>query len=250
MKTITISNQKGGVGKTTTAQTLAVGLKNKGYKVLVVDSDPQKNLTDAFKCLDANKSLYNVYMGESIKECIFDTTSGVDILTGSKNLIDADTMFTSPNKHFILSDALEEIKPYYDYCIIDTPPHLAVLTTNALTCCDSVLIPMTADRFSIQGLSTILDNIGAIKKHLNPNITIDGVLLTKYSERTVLSRSLYNNIKKNTDNLGIKLYDATIRDATSIREAQTKQTNIFEYDKKSNVAKDYEKFINEYIKGE
>lgn len=124
MEIITISNQKGGVGKTTTAQTLAIGLLKKKYKVLLIDSDPQCNLTYSLNAMNNEKSLYNVYNGENIKNCIVETTQGVHLLSGNINLLNADKQYNDIGKEYILKKAIDEIKGYYDYIIIDTPPTL------------------------------------------------------------------------------------------------------------------------------
>ena len=124
MEIITISNQKGGVGKTTTAQTLAIGLLKKKYKVLLIDSDPQCNLTYSLNAMNNEKSLYNVYNGENIKNCIVETTQGVHLLSGNINLLNADKQYNEIGKEYILKKAIDEIKGYYDYIIIDTPPTL------------------------------------------------------------------------------------------------------------------------------
>ena len=124
MEIITISNQKGGVGKTTTAQTLAIGLYKKKYKVLLIDSDPQCNLTYSLNAMNKEKTLYNVYNGDDIKQCIIPTTRGVHLLSGDIKLINADKQYTDIGKEYILKKATDEIKQYYDYIIIDTPPTL------------------------------------------------------------------------------------------------------------------------------
>ena len=124
MEIITISNQKGGVGKTTTAQTLAIGLYKKKYKVLLIDRDPQCNLTYSLNAMNKEKTLYNVYNGDDIKQCIIPTTQGVHLLSGDIKLINADKQYTDIGKEYILKKATDAIKQYYDYIIIDTPPTL------------------------------------------------------------------------------------------------------------------------------
>jgi len=124
MEIITISNQKGGVGKTTTAHTLAIGLFKKKYKVLLIDSDPQCNLTYSLNAMNREKTLYNVYNGENIKQCITPTTQGVHLLSGDIKLLNADKQYTDIGKEYILKKAIDEVKQFYDYIIIDTPPTL------------------------------------------------------------------------------------------------------------------------------
>lgn len=126
--------------------------------------------------------------------------------------------------------------------------HYGILTINALTCSDSVVIPMQADIFSIQGLSNLQKQINAVKEYTNPNLKVKGVLLTKYQDRTILNRKLYYTIENATKQINISLFKATIREGVAIRESQTKQSNIFDYDPKGKVTKDYTDFINEFLK--
>ena len=195
-------------------------------------------------------TLYNVYTKEAdINACIYETMQGVDIIAGSIGLKNSDSVFTDVGREYILRDAIKDLKKNYDYVIIDTPPTLSLLTLNALTCSDDVIIPMQADIFSMQGLSQLIKQIEAIKKYTNNKIKVAGVLLTKYSERNILTRDLYKQIEKVTDDLGLHLFKSTIRDAILVKEAQAQKTNIIDADAKAKVTKDYISFINEYMKG-
>lgn len=195
-------------------------------------------------------TLYNVYTKEAdINACIYETMQGVDIIAGSIGLKNSDSVFTDVGREYILRDAIKDLKKNYDYVIIDTPPTLSLLTLNALTCSDDVIIPMQADIFSMQGLSQLIKQIEAIKKYTNNKIRVAGVLLTKYSERNILTRDLYKQIEKVTDDLGLHLFKSTIRDAILVKEAQAQKTNIIDADAKAKVTKDYISFINEYMKG-
>lgn len=247
MEIITVTNQKGGVGKTTTAQHLAIGLKNKGYRVLLVDSDQQTNLSYALNW-NYNASLYEAITKKiDTKDAIFHS-SQCDIIGGSLKLANADKEFCDTGKEFLFKEALEQIKDDYDYIIIDTPPALGTITVNALTCSDSVIIPAQTDVFSLTGLGQLNNLINTVKKYTNPNLKIKGILLTKYNDRTILNKNLKQTMKNASEQIGSKVYNTTIREATSIREAQTKKTNIFNYDMKSKVAKDYKDFVNEFLK--
>lgn len=195
-------------------------------------------------------TLYNVYTKEAdINACIYESMQGVDIIAGSIGLKNSDSVFTDVGREYILRDAIKDLKKNYDYVIIDTPPTLSLLTLNALTCSDDVIIPMQADIFSMQGLSQLIKQIEAIKKYTNNKIKVAGVLLTKYSERNILTRDLYKQIEKVTDDLGLHLFKSTIRDAILVKEAQAQKTNIIDADAKAKVTKDYISFINEYMKG-
>lgn len=249
MEIITVTNQKGGVGKTTTAHHLAVGLKKRGFKVLLVDSDQQGNLTYSLNC-NYNATIYDVIKGNiPAKEAIFHS-SQCDIIAGDVRLSRAEMELVDTGREYFLREALEPIKEEYDYIIIDTPPTLGILTVNALTCSDSVIIPAQADIFSLQGFGQLNNLINQVKKFTNHNLKIKGVLLTKYSDRTVLNKALKKSAKDVSKNINTKVFETTIREATSIREAQTKQLNVFDYEPKSKVAKDYESFVDEFLKTE
>ena len=247
MEIITVTNQKGGVGKTTTAQHLAIGLKKRGYKVLLVDFDQQGNLTYSLNC-DVKSTIYDVIKEEISAEQAICHSPECDIIPGNILLSKAEKEFTETGREYLLRNALEPIKDKYDYIIIDTPPTLGILTVNALTCSDSVIIPAQADIFSLQGFGQLNNLINQVKRYTNQNLTIKGVLLTKYSERTVLNRHLKDRAEKISEQINTKVFDSTIREATAIREAQTNKTNVFDYEAKSKVAKDYNSFIDEFLK--
>lgn len=247
MEIITVTNQKGGVGKTTTAQHLAIGLKNKGFRVLLIDADQQTNLSYTLNW-DYNISLYEVIKKQvNTKDAIFHS-SQCDVIGGNIKLANADKEFCDTGKEFLFKEALEQIKDDYDYIVIDTPPALGTITVNALTCSDSVIIPAQSDVFSLTGLGQLNNLINTVKKYTNPNLKIKGILLTKYNDRTILNKNLKQTMQNASEQIGSKVYNTTIREATAIREAQTKRTNIFNYDKKSKVAKDYMDFVNEFLK--
>lgn len=252
MKIITIANQKGGVGKTTTCQTLACGLARKGFKVLAIDCDSQRNMSFTFNAMNNTKSIFNVLLQEPIEEAIVKTNQKVDLIPSSEQLYVADSVFNQANDIYRLKVQLQKISNNYDYCIIDTPPTLNTITKNCLIASDSVIIPMHTDSFSMQGLSQLLATIEEAKtKQKEKNlkeVKVEGILLTEYNERTLLNRMLSNQIEKISKQTGLNVFKTTIRKGIVVGEAQNNQTNIFEINPKSNVAKDYDSFIKEYLK--
>lgn len=253
MVTVTITNQKGGVGKTTTAHILSAGLARQGFKVLAVDVDPQTNLTftAGIDPLESGVNLYNLMKKQaSSLQAVQPTKSGFSIIPGSLDLAGADMEFTKAGREYMLKEALEPLKEEFDFCIIDTPPTLGILTVNALTASQKVIVPMCADVYSLQGLSQLQGLIGNVQKYCNPSLTIDGLLLTKYSPRAVINRQLKESLQEVAEQLKTKVYTAAIREAVAIREAQLLQSDIFTEQPKANVTQDYTAFINEFLKGE
>ena len=249
MQVIAVTNQKGGVGKSTTALSLAFGLYNRGYKVLMLDTDPQSNtsFTMGIDLLNA-LTLYDVLKGEKIvQEVIFPVKMGLDIIPGNLSLALADIETTRPGREFVLKEMLESIKENYDYCVIDTPPSLGILTMNALTACESVVIPVQADVYSLQGTSQLSQTIQTVKRYCNPGLSIAGILITRYNGRAVLSKDITVMLEDIAQTLNTKVFETKIRECISIKEAQAQQTDIFEYAPKSNAAKDYNKLIDEIL---
>lgn len=238
---IAIANQKGGQGKTTTAQALATGARG---KVLAIDLDPQSNLTFSMGGNAADVGAYELITG-SVKasQSIQQTRQG-DIIAASSSLALADTTFTGRERTTALIDAIQPIKGKYDHIIIDCPPTLNTLLVNALTAADAVIIPLTADMYSLQGLYQLKQSIDAAKR-VNTGLTVGGALFIKHNFRTILSRDLTDVIKDKCRELDIPIYKTTIREGVAIREAQTQRMSIFEYAPKSKPAKDYKQLISE-----
>lgn len=249
MQIITISNQKGGVGKTTTAHALLTGLANMGYKVLALDADPQTNLTYTTGInMDDAPDLYNLLKKQaSFLEVVQQVKPGFDIIPGSLDLAGADMEFTAAGREYMIREALEPVKEKYDFCIIDTPPTLGILTVNALTASHKIIVPMAADVYSLQGLSQLQGMVENVKKYCNPGLTIDGLLLTKYSDRAIINRNLKDSLQQTATQLHTRLYKTTIREAVAVKEIQFLQSDIFTEYPKAKVTEDYKQFIKEFL---
>lgn len=245
----TIANQKGGVGKTTTASALATGLTAKGFKTLIVDIDPQSNMSYTFGADDQQASIYEVLKGTATPQEAIQHTKQGDIISSTLLLAGADMEFTDTGREYLLKSFIEPLKNIYSHIIIDTPPTLGILTINALTASDDVIIPMGADIFSLQGLSQLYITIEKVRKFCNPNLKIAGLLITRYSGRTILSRDLKEVIGEKAAQINASVFSSVVREGIAVKEAQTQQQSVFESAPKSNPAQDYMEFIEEYLKG-
>lgn len=248
-KVITFANQKGGVGKTTTAHIVSVGLVKRGYRVLACDLDPQANLSSVLG-IDVDGdivSIYELFEGDcDIKDAIVKTESGVDLLVGSLMMSGADRKYSATGDEYKIKEALEEVKSDYDYIIIDTPPALGVMSLNGLAATDYLTVVMTPDFFSGKGLKQLQATVDTTRKYLsNPGLKINGLLLTR-CDRTNLSSVISNDIEDEAKVLNTKIYRSRIRQGVAIRESQYLEMSIFDM-KDSAVLSDYEKFIDELL---
>lgn len=242
---ITIANQKGGVGKTTTAHALVTGLAAKGYKTLAVDTDPQSNLTVTMAADETQPGIYELLKRNvEPREAIQHTPQG-DIIGASLMLAGADIEFNSVGREYLLLEALEPLKQDYDFIVIDSPPTLGILTINALTAAADLIIPMGADAYSLQGLAQLYTTITTVKRRCNPNLKIAGVLITRYSGRAILSQDLRETIKRNAAQIGANTFETRIREGVAVKEAQIRQESI--YASRSNPSVDYRAFVDEYV---
>lgn len=248
---IAIANQKGGVGKTTTSNALVSGLKERGYKTLLVDTDPQSNATDTLHTGgQEDNTIYTVFTGESDPVDAVITTEQGDILPGDLRMSAADMQFVQQGREYILKKALTPLREKYDYIIIDSPPALGIITVNALTAADSILVPIIADRYSLQGLTQLSGTIATVREYSNPQLEIAGILLTRFNERTILARDIQDIIKEVADSWDTKVFKSTIRQSVALPESQTQQESIFTYAPESTTAEDYNSFIDEFLEGE
>ena len=253
MKTIIVANQKGGIGKTTTATAVASILNAKGYKTLLIDADQQGNSSDTYRAaIEGSATLFDVLLDEeriSLEEAIQHTESG-DIVASDPLLRKADEILNGdPEGLYRFQDALDELIGY-DFVIVDTAPSLNSILYNCLVAADDVLIPVTADRYGLQGLSQLNDTINAIKRRQNRNLKIIGLLLIKYNKRTLLSREVKVSLGEIAKSMHTKVFETTIRESTKAREAQAVRETLIHYDAKSTTAQDYSSFVDELLKEE
>ena len=249
METIAIIAQKGGTGKTTTAQALAAGLKNRGARVLLVDADPQGNLTYAMGKSTTRANLYSVLLEETTAQEAIQIIGSIGLIAASPLLATLDLILTQARKEYRLKKALNSIAGQYEYCIIDTPPALGILTTNALTASNGAIITAQADIFSLQGIGALSPIFQAIRSHTNPGLTIEGILLTRHNPRTIISREILSMLEETAQQMHTKVFNTTIRENTAIKEAQATRQDIYTYDSASNAAADYKAFIDELMRG-
>ena len=232
---------------------LASGLAQRGYKVIVVDLDPQCNLSlgSGADILNMDQTLYDVFKGTAdLPDLIQKTDLGYDLITGGLTLAGADMDFTQTGREFMLKEALDEIRTDYDFCIIDTPPTLGILTVNALTASDGVVIPLTADLFSLQGLSQLDLLMDRVRKYSNRDLKTEGLLITIHDERTNISKALSEKINQTAEKLGTRVFSHPIRRSVAVRESQTLMVDLFTEAPQANATKDYNSFIDEILKGE
>lgn len=255
MVTIAITAQKGGVGKTTTAQAIGTGLaKYYAARVLFIDMDAQGNLSRSMEADHAGTSgadALEVLTGRiAIADAIQHTPHG-DIVASSPLLSGADRepTLSRVGREYRLKKALEGIAGAYDYCILDTPPALSILTVNALTAADKVIIPAQADDYSLEALDRLNETIETVRTFCNTSLKVDGILLTRYNGRAVLGREIADLIAQAADRMGTRLYDTKVRECTAVKEAQAVREDIFSYAPRSNAAKDYRALLAEIAGG-
>lgn len=247
-KVISISNQKGGVGKTTTAGAIAAGFKLKEYKVLCVDLDPQSNLSfSAGAETEDCPTIYEILRGEAKTSFSIQKMPSFDIISSNILLSGIELEFTQTGREFLLKEALNTVKDKYDYIFIDTPPALSILTVNAFTASDYIIIPMNADIFSLQGIAQLSETIDRVRKYCNPNLKVEGIVLTKYNKRTILSREIKGTGELIAQQLNTNIFNSTIRSSVAIMEAQTNQQDIYNYSPKNAASQDYMDLVEELI---
>ena len=248
-KIISVANQKGGVGKTTTAVNLSASLAKKGKKVLLIDTDPQGNATSGVGVdKSVQFSVYDVLVdGVEMENTIQKTEiKNLEVCPSNINLAGAEVQLVSvKNREYRLKEKLDGIKDRYDYIIIDCPPSLGIVTLNAFTASDSVLVPLQCEYYALEGLGQLMNTVNLVKKHLNKGLDIEGALLTMYDARTNLSNQVVKEVK---NYFGEKVYKTIIPRNVKLSEAPSFGMPIMEYDPRSKGAKCYEKFAKELLK--
>ncbi len=245
---ITLTNQKGGVGKTSLAMNFGAWLHTKGNRVLMVDMDPQCSLTYSMGVDEPEVTICEVLQRQVAARNAIVKTEECDLLCASSKLSTADMMLTEIGKEYLLRDALATIADQYDYIVIDSPPTLGILTINILTAANHVVIPALADIFSLQGIGQLYSTICAVQKYCNPKLEITGIVLSRHTNRFLLSRELRNMIESTAEQIGTRVFEASIRESVTLREAQAMRQSVFKYAPRSNQTADYDRFAEECVR--
>lgn len=246
-KVISVANQKGGVGKTSTSINLSSSLAAAEKKTLLIDIDPQANSSSGLGVHNHAPSVYEVLIGElNIKDAILETfMPNLDLLPSNINLVGAEIeMVDMDNREKLFGEAIAEIRDKYDYIIIDCPPSLGLLTLNSLAASDSVMIPVQCEYFALEGLGQLLNTINIVKQHYNPNLTIEGVVLTMFDVRLRLSQQVADEVKKY---FGDKVFNTIIHRNVRISEAPSYGKPVILYDAVSTGSKNYIELASELL---
>jgi chromosome partitioning protein len=245
-KIVTLSNHKGGVGKTTSTINIGAALNQQGKRVLLIDLDPQANLTQSLRLLtaDSAQTIYGAIRGAATIKPI-QVAQGFDVVPSTLDLSGAEIELSGEaGREYILKELLEPLKHQYDFILIDSPPSLGLLTLNALSASDEVLIPLQAEYLATQGLSKLLEVVEKIQKRLNKALKIGGVFITQYDGRKVLNRNVADTVG---GHYGQYLLRAKIRDNVALAESPAAGLDIYRYSPKSNGAEDYTTLVNELL---
>lgn len=249
-KAIVVANQKGGVGKTTTSINLSASLAELGKKVLLIDVDPQGNATSGVGIdkNDVENSVYDIMLGEiSARECMIEVEEipGLFVIPSDVNLAGAEIeLIDTDDREYVLKNSIDYVKADFDFIIIDCPPSLNMLTVNAMTTADSILVPIQCEYYALEGISQLVHTIQIVQERLNPDLEIDGVVFTMYDARTNLSNDVVDTVK---DNLQARIYNTIIPRNVKLAEAPSNGLPINIYDPKSTGAESYRALAKEII---
>jgi chromosome partitioning protein len=244
-KVISISNHKGGVGKTTSAINIGAGLNKLGKKVLLIDLDPQANLSQSLGLIDQDRNIYGAIRGEYKLEPI-SILKGFDIIPSTLDLSGAEIELSGEaGREYILRELIDPLRGSYDFIIIDSPPSLGLLTINSFTASDEIFIPLQAQYLALQGLAKLMEVVDKIQKRLNKDLKLGGVIVTQYDHRKVLNRDVVSTIETHFKD---EVFKTKIRDNIALAEAPTQALDIFRYSPKSYGAEDYLSLCREILK--
>lgn len=246
--TVVLTNQKGGVGKTTSSSALASGLVNRKKKVLAIDLDPQGNLGFSLGLdIEEGKTIYDVLTGKiSIQEAVQETEY-CDVITSNILLSEAEIIFQDHKRELLLKKEISKIEDQYDFIIIDTPPSLNILTLNGYAAADHLIIPMAAEILSLVGLVQLKDTMDSVRNSVNPDLNVLGILLTKFNQRTNLARDVMEMAQTVAEQVGTEVFNTKIRPSVKAAEAPAHGISIYDYASRSNPAKDYKEFVDEVL---
>jgi len=251
-KVIAIANQKGGIGKTTTATTMASMLAERGFRTLLIDADPQRNSTATYGAQsEGEATLYDVLAAKeriSLSEAVQHTSFG-DIVASDKLMRDADVIFLqdASNGIYRLQDAITANEDKYDYILIDTNPTIDRIMLNALVAADEVIIPISATMYGFMGLADLIETIREIQKRPNPSLKIKGILIVAYKAQTIFARDVRKELAEAAQQIGTRLFETCIHESIKVPESQAKMIPLGLYAPGCTPAKDYQKFIDEYL---
>ncbi len=246
MKTISIANQKGGSGKTTTTRSLAAALAERGKFVLMVDMDPQASLSEGcgVPLYELEKTVYHVLLGTAtLRDVILSTEPHLDLVPANIHLAAAELQLVNANRREDkLRRALSAVREFYDYALIDCPPSFGLLTVNALSASDSVLIPMTCDYYTMLGVRLLLDTVREIQEEVNPNLQVEGILPTRFDGRTLHAREILEQTREGAQ---VKVFDIVIRESVRFKESPITGQSILKYASSSEGARAYRELAEE-----
>ena len=246
---IVVTNQKGGVGKTSTTSALASGLADNGYRVLAIDMDPQGNLGFCLGAeIENSPTVYDLMKGTLLIEKIIQRNNGIDIIPSNIMLSSAEHEFNKVGRELLLKNGIASAIVNYDFVVIDTPPALNILTVNAYTAASSLIIPMVPEILSLLGIAQLRETVDLVQKVYNPGIKVFGILLNKYDKRRLLTREVAEMAETIAKELNTIVFETKIRSSVAVAEAPAHGESIYTYATKSNSANDYRDFVKELLR--